>query len=452
MATSSISTAKINLKSLLDDLWSNKNFTDDTLKKSFFEAVNESTFDNTKNEDQSIVLNTFILFTEYIKVKVNNGRTVKSNLSDTQTKLKDTLDKYFDETSVDNNEIKKIVDDSFEPTSTATPSAAATAATGIPSATSASYEKIWIKIFTPPGSVNKPSSVTGTTLDDNQLESIFHAIYVGKNQGKNGSELTQYLQGIRKFFKTLYNIPDSALIEDEWINIAKGLLQVATIKGIKNRKERESLNSQIKSKQYEYTLKYIKYKLQSVIANTQENKNKLNKEAKSVSEPAYNRMVQSEKRTLNSIINSIQNQISSKNMQIKQQKQKVETAKAEKEAAAAAATTTTPTIAATTATPTATITPTVNNIQPYEKQSFNTEYEILNKKEPKKPDVKDIFQNIFEKKETKIELENKKHSIKLEEKKEDPYQANFITANMLKEIRYQFINANKKKNGQKKQI
>jgi len=96
--------------------------------------------------------------------------------------------------------------------------------------------------------------------------------------------------------------------------------------------------------------------------------------------------------------------------------------------------------------------PTINNIQPYEKQSFNTEYEILNKKEPKKPDVKDIFQNIFEKKETKIELENKKHSIKLEEKKEDPYQANFITANMLKEIRYQFINANKKKNGQKKQI
>ena len=79
------------------------------------------------------------------------------------------------------------------------------------------------------------------------------------------------------------------------MNIAKGLLQVATIKGIKNRKERESLNSQIKSKQYECTLKYIKYKLQSVIANTQEQKNKLNKEAKNVSEPAYNRMVQSEK-------------------------------------------------------------------------------------------------------------------------------------------------------------
>ena len=76
----------------------------------------------------------------------------------------------------------------------------------------------------------------------------------------------------------------------------------------------------------------------------------------------------------------------------------------------------------------------------------------MNKKEPDKPNVKDIFQNIFEKKETKIQLENKKHSIKLEEKKEDPYQANFITANMLKEIRYQFINANKKKNGQKKQI
>jgi len=383
MATSSISTAKINLKSLLDDIWSNKNLSYNKLKKSFFEAVNESTFDNTKNEDQSIVLITFILFTEYIKVEENSRRTVKTDLSDTQTKLKDTLDKYFNGTSVDNNEIKKIVNDSFELTSTATatPSAATTAATraatttslaitaaatGIPSATSASYEEIWRKIFTPSDSFNKPSLVTGTTLDDNQLESIFHAIYVGKNQGKNGYDLTQYLQGIRKFFKTLYNIPDSALSEDEWINIAKGLLQVATIKGIKNRKERESLNSQIKSKQYEYTLKYIKYKLQSVIANTQENKNKLNKEAKNVSEPAYNRMVQSEKRTLNSIISSIQNQISSKNMQIKQQKQQVETAttdkaKAEKEAKeakeAAAAAATTPTAATTataaTATPTA---------------------------------------------------------------------------------------------------
>ena len=42
--------------------------------------------------------------------------------------------------------------------------------------------------------------------------------------------------------------------------------------------------------------------------------------------------------------------------------------------------------------------PTVNNIQPYEKQSFNNEYEILNKKESEKPSVKDMFQNIFEKK------------------------------------------------------
>ena len=359
MATPSISTAQINLRSLLNDLWSNKGLSDTdtttTLKDSFIEAVNESKFDNTKNKDQSIVLYIFILFTEYIKVQEDNRRNVKSSLSDTKNKLKDTLDKYFDGTSVDNNEIKKIVDDSFEPTGTAPPAALATTTsaetatktsaetatttpaetrttTGISSATSASYKEIWKKIFKPPDSFDTPLSVTGTTLDNNQLESIFHAIYVGKNQGKNGSELTQYLQGIRKFFKTLYNIQDSSLTEEEWVKIAKGLLTVATIEGIKNRKERESLNSQIKSKQYEYTLKYIKYKLQSVIANNKEKK-KLNEEAKKVSEPAYNRMVQSEKSTLNKIINIIQNKINSKNTNIKSQKKKLENAIAAKEKA-----------------------------------------------------------------------------------------------------------------------
>ena len=87
--------------------------------------------------------------------------------------------------------------------------------------------------------------------------------------------------------------------------------------------------------------------------------------------------------------------------------------------------------------------PTVNNIQPYDNQLFNTDYEILNKKDPKERDVKDMFQNIFEKKEEKPDLKNKKHSIKLEEKNEDEYQVNLMTTNMLKEIRYQFINANK---------
>ena len=46
--------------------------------------------------------------------------------------------------------------------------------------------------------------------------------------------------------------------------------------------------------------------------------------------------------------------------------------------------------------------PTINNIRPYEKHSFNTEYEILNNKEKENPDVKDMFQNIFEKKVIKM--------------------------------------------------
>ena len=49
------------------------------------------------------------------------------------------------------------------------------------------------------------------------------------------------------------------------MEIAKGLLKVANERGITNKKERESLDLQIKSQQYKYTLKYIKYKLQAII-------------------------------------------------------------------------------------------------------------------------------------------------------------------------------------------
>ena len=88
--------------------------------------------------------------------------------------------------------------------------------------------------------------------------------------------------------------------------------------------------------------------------------------------------------------------------------------------------------------------PQVTNIKPYEQ---STQYERLNENpKPQKSDPTDIFNNMFNKTE---EEPSKKHSIKLEEKKET-YEMNFVTRNMVKEIRYVFMNANKNKKWPKK--
>jgi hypothetical protein len=77
--------------------------------------------------------------------------------------------------------------------------------------------------------------------------------------------------------------------------------------------------------------------------------------------------------------------------------------------------------------------PKVTDIKPYEQ---STQYERISDS-PKKDDM---FQSLF----SKDEEQEKKHAIKLEEKK-DTYEMNFVTSNMLKEIRYVFVNANKNK-------
>ena len=56
----------------------------------------------------------------------------------------------------------------------------------------------------------------------------------------------------------MYGIGESDLSEQEWKKISEGLLKVANKEGIVDKKQREAINLQIKTQQYENTLKYIK--------------------------------------------------------------------------------------------------------------------------------------------------------------------------------------------------
>ena len=89
--------------------------------------------------------------------------------------------------------------------------------------------------------------------------------------------------------------------------------------------------------------------------------------------------------------------------------------------------------------------PTVTDIKPYEKQTFDTKFERLDSDSPKPVEKSTgMFNNIFVKKDEEKQ-DKKKHSIKLEDSKKASYEMNFMTSNMLKEIRYEFVNANKNK-------
>ena len=71
----------------------------------------------------------------------------------------------------------------------------------------------------------------------------------------------------------MYDFSESELTDDNWNKIAEGLLKVAKEQGILDEKRSEAIDLQVKTQQYKNTLEYIKYKLEAIITNNNNNKN-----------------------------------------------------------------------------------------------------------------------------------------------------------------------------------
>lgn len=292
------------------------------LKEAFFDVVNGLEKYNPTTPDKETLEKTkkiIEFFGEFVSQSRGLNNLNKLNNESLLSLIKENLNKYLDGNLESVTELVNTLKKNLASVSiTIHHPTVAKQPKQISQNSSVTFSNMWAKLFNSNGkvgNVGNVNSITGTKMTPQELESIFDIIYSGKDQGKNGYDLTKYLNGIRDFFKKTYGIKETDLTNTNWESIAKGILKEAREQGIVDRKQREAINSQVQTQKYKFTLEYIQYKLRFLLAQTEEEKQNWQKKANNIARPAYNKLMQSEKRKLNSLISSINSEMGSKNVQ-----------------------------------------------------------------------------------------------------------------------------------------
>ena len=323
-------TITINYRKLLNDIWGTSNT---EIKDLMIGAITDSTFDKTNASHASLLLKIFI---NYLSLAKQGTCTTNSGIIDAQkVLLTNVINDVLSSGSfsaADQTNLQGIVNTLCPATPSTPPPGSGTSSgtggplMGIPRITNPSFQqmlKIIFKLAPGRASITSLSDIGGTELSDEELEAIFSVIYEGKSQGRTNGSLTSYLQGIRKFFARLFGISESRLNEAEWLFIAQGIKKVAEDQGIKNQYEQQALNTAKSSKKYEATLNYLKLKLQYVMTNDDAKKRKLQEKMNKLTSPAYNMVMRSNKITLDSLVQQIQNRLNTLTATTQSQEQQI---------------------------------------------------------------------------------------------------------------------------------